>query len=470
MGLNNKLIRFILAYPNTPYIAMSALGWQYIYRELAIRGDVHCETLFLSDEQKLISHDIKQAVKKADIIGFSIQYELDYINVVKMLELADVPLKSIERNDSHPLIIAGGPAVSANPAPLSDFIDLFVLGEGEEIIHEIMDIIKNNDTLNKTELLTLLQKQVNGLYVGAITGDYPDDKTKIRKVPDYAQRGCSSLFFTKDTEFPDTLLLELTRGCTQGCKFCLASYLYHPFRYADLDSVINTLEEKKRITNKVGLVGASICDYPELDKLCEYLLKNNWQASTSSLRIDKLKPSILELLHTSNNRMITVAIETGSEKLRKRIGKNITDEQILKGVEFIGKSGFKKLKVYAIFGLPEEKEEDILALINLFKQIQKTGQKNGIKNLILNINPFIPKKLTPFQNVSMTSYKELLNKQTLLKKELTKFGVSVKGESINWSIIQGKLATGDKNMGEIIFQMAQNRSGSIWKGILKTHK
>lgn len=448
---NININRFILAYPNTPYIAMSALGWQYIYRELASRDHVHCETLFLSDEQKLISHDIKQAIKKADIIGFSIQYELDYVNVLKMLNLADIPIKCADRAESFPLIIAGGPAVSANPDPLADFIDLFVSGEGEDVIHEIMDIIKNNNKLNKKELLTLLGEQIT---------------KKIYKVSDYGSRGFCSIFLTKDTEFPDTLLLELTRGCTQACKFCLASHLYHPFRYPELDSIIDVLKEKRAITNKVGLVGASVCDYPELDKLCNYLLKNNWQTSTSSLRIDKLKPYFLELLHKSSNRMLTVAIET-SEKLRKQIGKNITDEQILNGVETIGKNGFKKLKIYAIFGLPQESEDDILLLINLVKKIRKTGYGNGIKNIILNINPFVPKNLTPFQKMPMASYKELYNKQELLKKELSKSGISVKGESIKWAIIQAALATGDKKTGNILLNVYKNNSLSVWGKLLK---
>ena len=457
----NNFIRFVIAYPNTPYIAMSALGWQYIYRELSGRHDVNCEQLFLSSDNELIAQQTRRSINKADIIGFSLQYELDYINLLKILELTNIPFNSKERGDDYPILIAGGPAVSANPEPLADFMDVFVIGEGEVVIHDIADIISHNRDKNKKEILRLMHEA--GLYVPL----YADGYKKISKVKEYYKIGFSSLFLTEDTEFSNTLLIELTRGCVQACKFCLASYLYNPFRYVPYEYVVEALEANKKSTDKAGLIGASICDYPDLDRLCEYLMVNKWKTSASSLRIDRLKPSVLELLHKSENSMITVAIETGSENSRKKCGKNITDEEILNGVELIGRHGFRKLKIYAISGLPDEEESEVSDLISLVKKMQKTGYQNGINQMILSVNPFVPKKLTPYSNEKMLNSKELKAKQVFLKKELSKIGVVMKGESVNWAAVQGYLAQADRSAGDVLMNVySNNNSMNSWKKII----
>lgn len=438
-------ISVALVFPNTYFVGMSNLGFQTIYQLLNKRKDTVCERAFLPNKDELnefkrtntqlwtLEH--QKSLLTFDIIGFSVSFEMDYFHVLDILTLANIPIKKQLRNELHPLIIAGGTAVTSNPKPLVEFIDAFIMGEGEEVINKVIEIcIENKGNSHKNLLLDL--SKIQGIYVPDSNLSNSEHRISSPLI-DLNPFPTHSCIITPDTEFSQMFLIEVGRSCPRRCKFCLASHIYQPYRYRGLECLMTQVQEGLKMTSRIGLIGSALSDYPYLIKLCQEIKASGGKVSLSSLRVDKLNEDIISII---NQQSITLGLEAGSFRLRKVIGKGFSDEEIFDKIEMLNSTlSATLLKLYFMIGLPTEEQVDIQALCELTKKIKSIFRGK----LTLGISPFVPKPHTPFQNEVMDKESILKKKIAYIKQELK--GIKITGEGIKSSIIQWELSTGSRD-------------------------
>lgn len=426
-----------LAYPNIYRTAMSSLGYNILYNQLNEREDTWCERIIYPNVNSIESNTPS---KYYDIISFSLQFEEDYFNVLKMLNDSEIPLKRKDRTKDHPLIIAGGPCATANPMPLSDYIDIFIIGEGEDTLNQFLDIFDKNKNLED-------YLEIPGVYIPKF-----NNKTKINIVEDMdnAYHITNPVLSESDDEeyqsiFNNTIMLNVSRGCTRGCRFCMSSYLYRPMRQTNYKKLIDIAIENRQNTglNKITLIGAAVSDYVDLDKLIEGLEKEGFQISTPSLRIESITKDTLETLKRSGLKTITLAPES-IYKLRKVINKDILDEEIFTVIKNAIDLDFK-IKLYFLIGIPNETKEDIGELAEYMKKI--ANMHKNTNNVKFSVNPLIPKPQTPLQ-WEHYDFKDIKSKTRYLKKEMKKY--NIKCESPKKGLIQYILSCGNRAVGELI--------------------
>lgn len=484
-----------LAYPNRYFIGMSNLGLQSIYNILNRRDDTVAERVFLPELEdideykrtntKLFSLESQMRISDFDILAFSVSFENDYPNILSILNLSGIPLESYDRSNEYPLVIAGGVCAFFNPEPISNFVDLFIIGEGEEVINEFMELYRKlrNNNLTKTALLANLA-QIEGVYVPRFyQAAYKEDGTikgvviepglpqriKKRWVREIDLYKTKTWVTTPDTEFGNMSLVEVSRGCKWSCRFCLEAYIYRPLRFRDIKLIREEISSKKIGIEKVGLVGATISSYPYFKELFNNLLgaKGGSKISVSSLRADSLSPDLIRVLAESGHKTIALAPEAGSERLRRIINKRLKEEDILSGIEMILKNDIPNVKLYFMIGLPTETRFDIDAILIMARRVQelmlKIGRDKGrIGRLTLSINPFIPKPHTPLQWFPMDHVKSLEEKLRYLKKGISLLdNVKIIYELPKWSYIQTLLSRGDRRVGAILLNQFISRCD--WK-------
>jgi len=463
-------INVALVFPNTYSMGMSNLGFHSIYRQINSRDDALCHRAFLPEDPNtefINTLEGDKPISEYDLVGFSVSFELDYINIIKILESARIPVFSQDRKS--PLVMAGGPAATFNPEPLSPFVDFFVIGEGEEIIHEVLEEYGKFQDRDKQEILEALA-QIRGVYVPSLYEISYDKQGRIQDirrensapakvakgwVKDLNKYNTESVILTPYTEFKDMFLMELSRGCGRNCRFCMAGYCYRVPRHRSLDKVLERAEFGSKYKDKIGLVGAAVSDYPYIDQLAERLVENNIKFSVSSLRADTLRQPLIHGLAFSGHKTLTIAPEAGSEKLRRIINKGITDEHVINSAKLAHKYGVNNLKLYYIIGLPGETEDDLKEmvgfLISLKEYMKDIGNKSG--SLTISVNPFIPKPFTPFQWLGMEDVTLLNGKINFLQNHLKPKGIKVIFESPRLSEIQAALARGDRQMGLLLYDI-----------------
>lgn len=450
-------IRFALSYPNIYKTAMSSLGYNILYNLINERSDTWCERVIYPNTTSIESNT---PLNKFDIISFSLQFEEDYFNVLETLKKANIPLKRNQRNENDPLIIAGGPCASANPIPLSEYIDIFIIGEGEAILDKFLDKFKENKDLSNF-------LDIDGIYIPKYNNDV---RIALAKSMDDAYHITEPIITKTDddeykTVFSDSIMLNVSRGCTRGCRFCMSSYLYRPMRETNIDKLIDIAVETRENTglNKITLIGAAVSDYSQIEMLIKKLEEKDFQISTPSLRIESITYESLKLLKESGLKTITLAPES-TEILRKRINKDIPDEKIFSVIEDAVELDFN-IKLYFLIGLPYETMEDIESLC---EYIEKIGNMHtSRKKIKFSINPVVPKPHTPLQWMSY-NFKDVKHKSKYIKKNLRKFNVKI--ESPKKALIQYILSCGNSDVSTIIEKsLTKNVTLHEWMDYLPTY-
>ena len=482
-----------IVYPNTYFVGMSNLGLHIIYEEINLRNDSVCERIFLPEKKELEAYDktktplmsveTQRPMHQFDVVAFDVTFEMDYFHIPLMLRHGRVPIMGKDRTEFDPIVIAGGPCATFNPEPFADFIDAFIIGEGEGIVSRVLDIIRDGkmEGLDRHAILRQLAN-ISGVYVPSLyVPIYSDDgefkgyhiaegapKT-IKRHFEMLTSGGETVVATNYTEFGAMYIIEVTRGCGRHCRFCMAGYCFRVPRVRPLEILKEGVDRAEKLGKKVGLMGAAISDYPEVDELVTYIRSKDMRYSCASLRADSLTQAVVDGLADSGQKTITIAPETGSERLRRVINKGISEEHLQNAATLSAKSGIQHMRLYIMIGLPTETDEDIEAIVGLAERTQAHMAEVGCKGrLTLSINPFIPKPFTPFQWMAMDNQKTVEKKLQYIKKALQKNRrIEVLVESPKEAYIQGVLARGDRRLGAVLAACAADRGSKSFKAEMK---
>ena len=488
-------VRIALAFPNTYWVGMSNLGFQTVYRLFNAEDDIVCERFFLPPRQELaelatakaplLTLESQTPVGDFDIVAFSVSFEWDYVNVLTLLRLAGVPAYAADRTARHPLIVVGGAVTFVNPEPLAPFADVIAAGEGEALVPALR--LALSAATDRTDLLARLS-QMRGFYVPSLYEPHyggdgrlagyavsitAPDQTPPLPVQKAALRTTEAVdppatsIFTPDTEFGSRLLVEVVRGCANLCRFCWAGYNYLPVRAFPTGRILELAEAARTHASRVGLVSIALCDHPEIERILVRLKEMGYAISPASLRLDDLTPSIVSLLRESGERTITVAPETGSDRLRRVINKTVTNDEILDRVELIFASGIENLKLYYMIGLPTETDDDLVAIRDLTlkmkeRMLRHARSKGQIGRIVGSVNPLIPKPGTAYQWLPMEDpaivdrkIKRLRN----LTADIDNVYFNIKSE--RHSYYQALLSLGDRRVAPAIALAEKN--GQNWR-------
>lgn len=482
-----------IVYPNTYFVGMSNLGLHIIYEEINLHPSSVCERIFLPEKKELDAYDktktplmsveTQRPMHQFDVVAFDVTFEMDYFHIPLMLRYGRVPVMSEDRTGFDPIVIAGGPCATFNPEPFADFIDAFIIGEGEGIVTAVLERIRKGRENGESREETIAGlAQIDGVYVPVLyTPQYDDNKRFvgydiadgapkiIRRHFEPLTSGGETVIATNFTEFGAMYIIEVARGCGRHCRFCMAGYCFRVPRVRPLDILKEGVDRAEKLGKKVGLMGAAISDYPEVDELVTYIRSKNMRYSCASLRADSLTQAVVDGLAESGQKTITIAPETGSERLRRVINKGISEENLRTAAQLSAKSGIQHMRLYIMIGLPTETDEDIDAIVGLAERTQAHMAEVGCKGrLTLSINPFIPKPFTPFQWMAMDHQKSVEKKLQYIKKSLQKNRrIEVLVESPKEAYIQGVLARGDRRLGKVLAACALDRGSKSFKSEMK---
>jgi radical SAM superfamily enzyme YgiQ (UPF0313 family) len=489
-------MRVGLAFPNTYFVGMSNLGFQTVYRLFNDHPDTVCERVFLPPKQelaalvqqnaRLVTIESQTPLNDLDVLAFSVSFEWDYTNVLTMLRLAGLPLRAADRNHRHPLVVIGGAVTFVNPEPLALFADVIAAGEGEVLVPSLLEAV--SEATSRDDLLKKLATR-RGFYIpsfydvqyrgdGTIdayvpkegTGAPPVVKKAALKTTDAVDPPCTSIF-TPDTEFGSRFLIEVVRGCANLCRFCWAGYNYLPVRAFPADRILELAQAARAHSSRVGLVSIALCDHPEIERILTSLAAMGYSISPASLRLDDLTPEIVGLLQQSGERTLTIAPETGSDRLRRVINKTITNDEILEKAELIFASGIENLKLYYMIGLPTETDEDLEAMRDQTVQLRdimlKYARGRGHAGRIIgSVNPLVPKPGTSYQWLPMTDTREIERKMKRLHAlvdNIEHVYFNIKSE--RHSYYQALMSLGDRRVAPAI--EAAERNGGQWRAAVQ---
>ncbi|MBW4464966.1 MAG: B12-binding domain-containing radical SAM protein [Pegethrix bostrychoides GSE-TBD4-15B] len=444
----------IFAFPNTYTVGITSLGFQLVWATLALRPDLQVSRLFTDLHEPLPAHP--------ELLGFSISWELDYVNLLGLLEQLDIPLRSAERSESDPLVFGGGPVLTANPEPFADFFDLVLLGDGELLLDAFIDAYQQVRGAKRSVVLAHLA-QVPGVYVpslyqvsyaaaaGAITAITPVGAApaQLQKQTYRGNRLSASTVVTAKAAWESIYMVEVVRSCPEMCRFCLASYLTLPFRTASLaEGLIPAIERGLQVTQRIGLLGASVTQHPEFEALLDHFERPEYDGvrlSLASVRTNTVTEKLARSLVKHDSRSITIAVESGSERLRRVINKKLETAEILQAAAHAKAGGLSGLKLYGMAGLPSEQPTDLDQTVAMLKAVKKAAP--GLR-LTFGCSTFVPKAQTPFQWFGVEPEAEKRLKS--LQKQLGAAGIEFRPESYSWSVIQALISRGDRRLSGLL--------------------
>jgi len=485
-------VRVALAFPNTYFVGMSSLGFQTVYRLFNEIDDVVCERVFLPPKQELqaqlasggplLTLESQTPVRDFDVLAFSVSFEWDYTNVVTMLRLAGLEPRAAQRHARDPLVVIGGAVTFVNPEPLALFSDVIAAGEGEVLIPDLADALRDGGP--KDAVLRRLATR-RGVYVpsfydvryaanGTIAAFVPAPGTAapevVRKAAVKATEALdppSTSIFTPDTEFGSRFLVEVVRGCANLCRFCWAGYNYLPVRAFPAERILELAARARPHSQRAGLVSIALCDHPEIAHILRSLIDMGYSISPASLRLDDLTAPILQMLRESGERSITIAPEAGSDRLRRVINKTVTNREIFDATELIFSSGMENLKLYYMIGLPTETDDDLVGIRDLTLQmrdamVRHAKERGRIGRIVGSVNPLIPKPGTayqwlPMEDPAVTDRKAKRLRQLLSGIDNVYFNI----KSERHSYYQALLSLGDRRVAPAIEAAARN--GGNWR-------
>ena len=447
-----------MAFPGCTSFSLSSLGFMWLYKSLDEESNLRVERICTDTKITEINS------KDVDAICFSFSFDMDFISIFSILEKYNIPLKSKDRGDNYPIIFAGGPVVTANPEPYKEFFDFIIIGDGDKCNLEVIKLCRENKDKSKDELLKILVSK-EGVYV-------PNISKKVNKCHYDLSECVYTPIISEESFFPNTFIIEVSRGCYNRCGFCVASYLNLPVRFVDYETIIANIELGLKYTNKIALLGALISAHPRFNDICSYIYNRiqngeNIEMSVSSLRADAITPKVIKTLSAAGQKHTTIAIEAASERLRKVVNKNLTEQQIFEAVKIARNAGLKGIKIYSMIGLPTETQEDIDEFIRLAKDLKDVNKGFDIT---FSFSTFVPKPHTPFQWCGKESIKSLEQKQNYLKKELHKLGMKPKFSSAKWDYYQAVLSRGDSSLSDYLIEVyKQGAKLGAYKSVAKKY-
>jgi len=489
-------LRVALAFPNTYFVGMSNLGFQTVYSLFNAEEAIVCERTFLPPKSELealrasnaglVTLESQTLVREFDIFALSVSFEWDYTNVLTLLRLAGIPLRAADRTPHDPIVMIGGAVTFVNPEPLALFADIIAAGEGEALIPPLVHAFR--EASDRQDLLRRLVAE-RGFYVPSFYDvKYADDgtiesfvvkegttapaivKKAALRTTDAADPPATKIF-TPDTEFGSRFLIEVVRGCANLCRFCWAGYNYLPVRAFPKDRILDLARRAKSHSNRAGLVSIALCDHPQIEEILTSLVEMGYSISPASLRLDDLTPTILRLLRESGERTITIAPETGSDRLRRVINKTITNDEILAAADMIFSTGFDNLKLYFMIGIPTETDDDLDAIRDLALQLREimlthARPRGHVGRIVGSVNPLVPKPGTAYQWLPMendASIGRKIKRMHGLMADIDNVYFNIKSE--RHSFYQALLSLGDRRVAPAI--EAAERNGGDWRAAVK---
>ncbi len=463
-----------MSYPGIYNFGMSALGFLTVFKGYDTDENINAERIFTDTKTTTID------VRNLDLFAFSFSFELDFLSIFKILDKFNIPLKAKDRDDSYPLICAGGPVVTANPEPFAEMFDFVDLGDAENKSKKITDTIRLNRGKSKAEILKELSK-LDGIYVPSLTKyneegiltDLDGNPYSVTKSTDGLVHYCvTTPILTENSFFKNTFVIEIARGCPQRCAFCNTAHINSPYRICDADIIKERIDEAFQYTHKIAFLGAAICAHPQIEELCEYVsqkadIYDDVELSVSSLRADSISEKVAKALVKCGQKHATIALEAGTDELRKVINKNLTNETFKQTVKKLRECGFKGVKIYAMIGLPTETQADIQGFVDFIKEIKAENKGFSIS---VGFSTFVPKSHTPFQFAEKEGTKSLDKKFEFLQKEMHKIGVKINVSGTKWDYIQALFSRGGRELFDYAVDVyKQGGNAAAFKSVMKDY-